>query len=148
MRSRLRENIGGATPTGGALNLVPCCVIAKFRIFIVANMKNVIDRQDALRRFKAELFQALANPTRIHIVECLKDGEQPVSAIMERVGLEAANVSQHLAVLRSKQLVVNRKEGNQVFYSLRDPLLVEVLDTMRRYFQAHLEESLAMLKHV
>jgi len=111
-------------------------------------MKNDTARQDALRRFKAELFQALANPTRIHIVECLRDGEQSVSAIMERVALEPANVSQHLAVLRSKQLVVNRKEGNQVFYSLRDPLLVEVLDTMRRYFQAHLEEALAMLKDV
>jgi len=111
-------------------------------------MKSGADQQEALRRFKAEVFQALANPTRIHIVECLRDGEQPVSVIMDRVGLEAANASQHLAVLRSKQLVVNRKEGNQVFYSLRDPLLIEVLDTMRRYFQAHLAEALTMLKHV
>jgi ArsR family transcriptional regulator len=71
-----------------------------------------------------------------------------VSAILERIGGEAANMSQHLAVLRSKQLVINRKEGNQVFYSLRDPLLIEVLDTMRRYFQAHLKEALAMLKEL
>ena len=111
-------------------------------------MRNDTGKHDALRRFKAELFQALANPTRIHIVECLRDGEQSVGAILERVGVEPANVSQHLAVLRSKQLVVNRKEGNQVFYSLRDPLLIEVLDTMRRYFQAHLEEALAMLEEV
>ncbi len=105
-------------------------------------------QQQALRAFKAEIFQALANPTRIHLVECLRDGEQSVSALMERVGLEAANVSQHLAVLRSKRLVSNRKEGNQVFYSLRDPLLIEVLDTMRRYFLAHLEESLAMMQNL
>ena len=105
-------------------------------------------RRDALRRFKAEVFQALAHPTRIHIVECLRSGELPVSAILERIGGEAANMSQHLAVLRSKQLVINRKEGNQVFYSLRDPLLIEVLDAMRRYFQAHLKESLAMLKEL
>jgi DNA-binding transcriptional ArsR family regulator len=102
--------------------------------------------QDALRRFKAEVFQALAHPTRIHIVECLRDGELPVSTILERIGVEPANMSQHLAVLRAKQLVVSRKEGNQVFYALRDPLLIQVLDTMRRYFQAHLEEALAMLK--
>jgi ArsR family transcriptional regulator len=69
-------------------------------------------RQDALRRFKAEVFQALSHPTRIHIVECLRDGERAVSAILERIGVEAANMSQHLAVLRSKQLVVARKEGN------------------------------------
>lgn len=103
-------------------------------------------RQEALRRFKAEVFQALAHPTRIHAVECLRGGELPVSAILERTGVEPANMSQHLAVLRSKQLVITRKEGNQVYYSLRDPLLIEVLDTMRRYFQAHLKDALAMLK--
>ena len=43
-------------------------------------------------------------------------------------------------------MVINRKEGSQVLYSLRDPMLTEVLDTMKRYFQAHLEESMAMLK--
>jgi ArsR family transcriptional regulator len=102
-------------------------------------------RQDALRRFKAEAFRVLAHPTRIHVVECLRDGELSVSAVLERVGVEPANLSQHLSVLRSKGLVATRKEGNQVFYSLRDPLLTEVLDTMRRYFQAHLEEALAML---
>lgn len=102
-------------------------------------------RQDALRRFKAEVFRVLAHPTRIHVVECLRDGELAVSAILERVAVEPANLSQHLGMLRSKGLVSTRKEGNQVFYSLRDPLLIEVLDTMRRYFQAHLEEALAML---
>jgi ArsR family transcriptional regulator len=102
-------------------------------------------RPDALRRFKAEVFRVLAHPTRIHIVECLRDGELAVSAILERIGIEPANLSQHLGVLRAKGLVATRKEGNQVFYALRDPLLIEVLDTMRRYFQAHLEEALAML---
>ena len=101
---------------------------------------------DALRRFKAEVFQVLGHPTRIHIVEVLRNGELPVSAILEAVGVEAANLSQHLSVLRSRRLVINRKEGSQVLYSLRDPMLTEVLDTMRRYFQIHLEESMAMLK--
>ena len=102
-------------------------------------------RQDALRRFKAEVFRILAHPTRIHIVECLSDGELSVGAILESITVEPANLSQHLGLLRSKGLVSARKEGNQVFYSLRDPLLIEVLDTMRRYFQAHLEEALSML---
>lgn len=87
----------------------------------------------------------LAHATRIHIVECLQDGELPVNTIVERVGVEPANLSQHLSVLRSYGLVTTRKDGNQVFYSLRDQLLIEVLGTMRRYFQAHLEEALAML---
>ena len=102
--------------------------------------------QEALRRFKAGVFQALGHPTRIHIVECLRDGEMSVQAIQRRLGVEPANLSQHLAVLRGKGLVDTRREANQIFYSLHDPLLVEVLDIMRQYFLKHLEESMAMLQ--
>jgi DNA-binding transcriptional ArsR family regulator len=100
---------------------------------------------DSLRRFKAEFFQALAHPTRIAIVELLRDGELSAGALIERLGVEQANASQHLTVQRSKHIVVNRKVGNQVFYSVRDPLILEVLDVMKRYFYAHLTESQAML---
>jgi DNA-binding transcriptional ArsR family regulator len=103
---------------------------------------------DALRQFKADIFQALAHPTRIAIVEMLRDGELPAGKLIERLGLEQANASQHFSVLRAKQIVVNRKEGNQVFYSLRSPLLIEVLDIMRRYFQAHLTETMAALGEI
>jgi DNA-binding transcriptional ArsR family regulator len=104
--------------------------------------------RDSLRRFKAGVFQALAHPTRIALVELLRDeGEVPVSRLYERLDLEQANVSQHLAVLRSRQIVVGRKDGNQVFYSLRDPLILgQVLDLMRQYFQAHLSEALGLLE--
>jgi ArsR family transcriptional regulator len=101
--------------------------------------------QDALRRFKADMFQALAHPTRIAVMELLSEGELSAGALIEKLGIEQANVSQHLAVLRSKQLVLSRRSGNQVFYSVRDPLITEVLALMRRYFQAHLKEALNML---
>jgi DNA-binding transcriptional ArsR family regulator len=104
--------------------------------------------RDALRQFKAEVFQALANPTRIAIVELLRDGPLSAGTLITRLGIEQANASQHLSVLRSKQIVINRKEGNQVFYSLRDPILSEVLDLMRRYFQAHISGTLATLGEI
>ena len=104
--------------------------------------------QTLLRKYKANIFQALAHPTRIAIVELLRAGELPAGAIQERLGLEQANLSQHLATLRSRQIVVNRKEGNQVFYSLRSPMLGEVLDIMRRYFQANLAEAIQMLGEI
>src|SRR5579872_3503138 len=103
---------------------------------------------DVLRKFKAEVFQALAHPTRIHVIETLAEGELSVGAILERVKVEPTNLSQHLAVLRLKNLVVTRKDSNQVFYSVRDPLLVEVLDTMRHYFQRHFEEAIKMYKQL
>jgi DNA-binding transcriptional ArsR family regulator len=101
-----------------------------------------------LRRFKAEVFQALAHPTRIAIVEALRHGETSAGQLIERLGLEQANASQHLTVLRSKQIVISRKEGNQVFYSLRDPVLIEVLDVMKRYFYSQLSQTMSMLKEI
>ncbi len=59
--------------------------------------------------------------------------------------MEQANVSQHLGILRAKQIVVNRRVGNQVFYSVRDRTIVEVLSLMRSYFHAQLKESQGML---
>ena len=100
---------------------------------------------ESLRRFKADIFQALAHPTRIAIIELLGEGELSAGELIEKLGIEQANVSQHLGVLRSKQLVANRKVGNQVFYSVRDPIINKVLALMRRYFQKHLKEALELL---
>jgi len=104
--------------------------------------------QSLLRSYKANIFQALSHPTRIAIVESLREGELTAGTIQERLGVEQTNVSQHLAVLRSRQIVVNRKEGNQVFYSLRNPVLLEVLDLMRSYFQSNLTEAVQMLGEI
>jgi DNA-binding transcriptional ArsR family regulator len=100
---------------------------------------------EAMRRFKAELFQGLAHPTRIAILEALRDGELATGDILERVGVEQANLSQHLAVLRSRQLVAHRKAGNQVYYAIRDGRLLELLDLVTRYHHSQLHESLAVL---
>ncbi len=103
--------------------------------------------QDNLCRLKAGFFRALAHPTRIAIVELLRDdGEVPVGQIYERLGLEQANVSQHLAVLRSKQIVTWRKDGNRVYYSLRGRSLGRILDLMRQYFHKHLNETVDLLE--
>lgn len=104
--------------------------------------------QSALRRFKADIFQALAHPTRIAIVEMLRDCEVSAGTMFDRLGVEQANVSQHLSVLRARNIVVKRKEGNQVFYSIRSPLLLDVLDIMRQYFEEHLGEALGMLEEI
>ena len=101
---------------------------------------------DSLRQFKAEIFQALGHPTRIAILDLLRDGELGVGAFVDRLDLEQANLSQHLAILRARQIVVARKSGNQVFYSVRDPLIWKMLDMMRRYFQKQVGESMAALE--
>ena len=101
---------------------------------------------DGLRQFKAEIFQALGNPTRIAIVDALRGGALTVGVLAEKLEAEQSNISQHLAVLRARQIVSTRKVANQVHYSVRDPLIWEVLDLMRKYFEKQVCESVAMLE--
>ena len=101
-----------------------------------------------LRQFKARIFQGLAHPTRIAIVEALGEGEIPAGKLIGKLKLEQANASQHLSVLRARQVVVSRKEGNQVYYSLRDPVLKQVLSLLREYFFSQLSESATLLKEI
>jgi ArsR family transcriptional regulator len=99
----------------------------------------------ALREFKAQIFQALAHPTRIAVVEALAAGERSAGSLAELLRVEQANLSQHLAVLRAKHVVSARKSGNQVYYALRDPALARVLELLRRYFYKQVSGTAALL---
>ena len=101
---------------------------------------------NTVRDFKASVFQVLGHTTRLQIIEALHNRELPVGEIIKRVGRDASNISQHLASLRLHGLVVNRKEGSQVFYAVRDPLLFQVLALMRRYATAHVQDHMALLR--
>lgn len=91
-----------------------------------------------LRDFKAELFKAMAHPTRIHILELLRGGEKTVSELQVDLGIESSSVSQQLALLRAKQIVVGRKEGTSVFYRAVDAKVFVLLDLARAIFDNRL----------
>jgi ArsR family transcriptional regulator, zinc-responsive transcriptional repressor len=74
-------------------------------------------------------FAALSDPSRVRILASLLEGERRVSAIVEAVNLSQPTVSHHLSLLRQWRLVRARKEGSQVFYSLHDE---HILDLLRR----------------
>jgi DNA-binding transcriptional ArsR family regulator len=101
---------------------------------------------ESLRRFKAGVFRAMAHPTRIGVLEQLRLGELSVGQLCERLEIEQANASQHLAVLRSRHLVETRKDGNQIFYRLRDPLIGEMLESLRQFYLSHMKDTWAMFQ--
>ena len=101
---------------------------------------------NALQIWKADFFKALAHPARIRILEHLRDGEKSAGELLEALGLEQSNGSQHLAVLRNKNILVARREGTSVHYSVRDPMLYQILDLLRRYFHEHLTEIRGLLE--
>lgn len=99
---------------------------------------------ETLHEFKAELFKALAHPTRIRILELLREGEKSVRELQTALALDGSTVSQQLAVLRMRNLVGTRRSGTSIFYRLRDDQVADLLDVARRMFDAHVRELRAM----
>jgi len=101
-----------------------------------------------LQRFKADFFKALAHPIRIRLLEVLRVRERSVQELQAALGLDQSTVSQQLAVLRAKHVVVARKEGTTVRYGVRDPLVGNLLDVARRIFNNQLAGTRTMLREL
>jgi ArsR family transcriptional regulator len=106
------------------------------------------DDPEGLRQFKAEFFKALAHPMRIRILELLREGPLSVGQLQEAIGTPASSVSQQLAVLRSRNIVVTERRGTTVIYTVRDDELFDLLDVARRIFNGHLADTIDMLRLV
>jgi ArsR family transcriptional regulator len=76
--------------------------------------------------------RALAHPVRLRIIDFLKDGEQPVSKIVEATGKTQALISHQLGILRMRGAVKARREGNQVFYRVSSQAALTLLDCIRK----------------
>lgn len=98
-----------------------------------------------LQKFKAEFFKALAHPLRIQILELLAQGDKNVNELQALVGSEGSAVSQQLSILRNKNIVHGTKDGNKVMYSLRDPMIIELLEVAKQIFNNHLVDTISML---
>ena len=103
---------------------------------------------DELQAFKAAFFRALAHPVRIRILELLIKGEKSVQELQEALGVDQPVVSQQLAVLRSTNIVTGRKEGVSVRYTVRDPLIGDLLGVARRIFNNHLVGTQDLLRQL
>jgi len=99
-----------------------------------------------LYQLKAEFFKTLGHPARIRVLELLSQREHAVAEMLPEVGIEAANMSQHLAVLRRTGLVTTRKEGSTVFYALTSPHVAELLTVARKILTGVLSGQVELLE--
>ena len=99
-----------------------------------------------LYQLKAEFFKTLGHPARIRVLELLSQREHAVAEMLPEVGIEAANLSQQLAVLRRAGLVVARKEGSTVYYSLVSPQVAELLKVARTILTTVLTGQVELLE--
>jgi DNA-binding transcriptional ArsR family regulator len=96
-----------------------------------------------LYQAKAEFFKTLGHPGRIRILELLSERDHAVHELLDAIAVEPSNLSQQLAVLRHSSLVVSRREGGEVIYSVSAPEVRELLLVARRILRelVHLESD-------
>lgn len=95
---------------------------------------------------QAEISKTLAHPLRIAILHYLKDGEKTVNDLTETLGASQSNISQHLALLRQRQIVKTRKEGSTVYYRVASPKISQACDMVREVLLEQLSQKQEIAK--
>lgn len=95
----------------------------------------------------AELCKTLSNSTRLKIIDCLRDKEKTVNALVKEVGVSQSNLSQHLAILRQKGIVTAKRVGKNVFYVLSYPEMIKACDIIRNILLKQLKKNRDLAKN-
>jgi DNA-binding transcriptional ArsR family regulator len=92
----------------------------------------------SIYEMQAEVCKTLTNPKRIEILNTLKDGEKTVTELVDALGASKANVSQHLAVMRHKGILMTRRVGVNIYYRVSNPKVIEACALMKEVlFEQH-----------
>ena len=101
---------------------------------------------EPLYKLKAEFFKTLGHPARIRVLELLAVRDRSVGELLPEVGVESSNLSQQLGVLRRAGVVVARKDGNTVIYSIASSDIAELLMVARKVLTRVLSDRVAVLE--
>ena len=97
---------------------------------------------------RAKVLKAMAHPSRLFMIEELEKGERCVCELTEMVGADISTVSKHLSVLKQAGLVIDEKRGNQVFYQLRVPCILNFFGCVETVLEAQVQDHTSRLKIV
>jgi len=102
----------------------------------------------AMLNARAKVLKAMAHPTRLFIIEELEKGERCVCDLTEQIGADVSTVSKHLSVLKQAGVVLDDKRGNQVFYSLRVPCILNFFGCVESVLESNAREHVTLLDAV
>jgi ArsR family transcriptional regulator len=90
---------------------------------------------------RARVLKALAHPARLTAVDELAKGERCVCELQQLIGSDMSTVSRHLSILREAGIIIDERRGNQVYYSLRVPCILNFFGCVESVLQASAEQS-------
>jgi len=95
---------------------------------------------------KAEVLKALAQPTRLKILECIREGEKCICEIVPEVNGEQSNISRHISVMQKSHLVTTRKDGVKVMVKVKDLRIFSILDQVGAILRSQMSEQTRLMK--
>ncbi len=95
---------------------------------------------------KAEVLKALAQPTRLKILEMLRNGERCICEIVPAINGEQSNISRHISTMQKSHLITTRKDGVKVMVKVRDPRIFEILDTVGLFLKTQMQEQSRLMR--
>jgi DNA-binding transcriptional ArsR family regulator len=95
---------------------------------------------------KADVLKAIAQPTRLKILELLRNGEKCICEIVPAINGEQSNISRHISVMQKSHLITTRKDGVKVMVKVRDPKIFEILDTVGLFLKTQMQEQNRLLR--
>jgi DNA-binding transcriptional ArsR family regulator len=95
---------------------------------------------------KADVLKAIAQPTRLKILELLRNGEKCICEIVPAINGEQSNISRHISVMQKSHLITTRKDGVKVMVKVRDPKIFEILDTVGLFLKTQMQEQSRLLR--
>ena len=104
--------------------------------------------EEKIFKMHAEVCKSMANPTRLKIMNLLREGEKSVEELKRRLGLNKANLSQHLAVLRQRKIVTARKAGLNVYYSVANQKMIKACDILREVLFEQIQEDERLIRGI
>jgi DNA-binding transcriptional ArsR family regulator len=105
-----------------------------------------IKMEESVLQLKAEVLKALAQPTRLKILELLRNGERCICEIVPAINGEQSNISRHISLMQKSHLVTTRKDGVKVMVKVRDPRVFEILDRISSLLRNRMSEQSRLIK--
>jgi len=96
---------------------------------------------ERILELKAEVLKTLAQPTRLKILELLRNGEKCICEIVPAINGEQSNISRHISLMQKTHLVTTRKDGVKVMVKVRDPKIFEILDSVSLLLKKQIQET-------
>ena len=110
--------------------------------------RNSASREKDLYRRHADFCKVISHPTRLQIIDILRDGELAVTDLATQLQVSVGNLSQHLNLMKQRRVLGSRKQGNSVIYRLANPKMIKACCLIREILFEQMEEDTALLKQM